>query len=56
MVTDQLADQDLDGLMPASGVSAGRGLRGNASRRPVLAEDVLDEGATHPEQVRQGTL
>ena len=35
--TDPLAHQDLDGLVHAEGLSAGMGLRGNASRRPVLA-------------------
>ena len=37
MVTDQLADQDLDGLVHAWGLPAGMGLRGNAPRRPLLA-------------------
>jgi hypothetical protein len=37
MVTHQLADQDLEGLIHAWGVSAGMGFRGNVSSRPVLA-------------------
>jgi hypothetical protein len=55
MVTHPLAAQDLDGLVHAAGLSAGLGRRGHASSRPVLAEEWLDAGETHPEPVREGT-
>jgi hypothetical protein len=52
----QLAEQDMGRLGSARSLPAGMRLRGNGPRRTVLAEHVLDERQTDPEQVRQGTL
>jgi hypothetical protein len=56
IVVHQLAEQDMGRLGSARSLPAGMRLRGNGPRRTVLAEHVLDERQTDPEQVRQGTL